>query len=188
MIGISRLFHEQQLLDKMIADKLGKTVKDFLPERTLALVVEIAEAANECRCFKFWSEQRGVRRGTDNEMLYELADILHFTLGTANSFGLTVEDLKESFDEERLERRWDKLFAHGLTVAFNELLLDASNLLRESAPRAFWPMPMLNKNVFAWILEDLFVITHMLGFSMMELEAAYYEKLEINYQRQKEGY
>lgn len=65
-MNLTRLFETQDILDKRIVKEKGLEGKDLLPEKILALQVELGELANEWRGFKFWSENKSPRTKIDS--------------------------------------------------------------------------------------------------------------------------
>src|SRR6185437_10161779 len=75
-MNFSTLFTMQRELDTFI--QTNQDVKrDVFKEKGLALVVELAELANETRCFKFWSTKGPSERAV---ILEEYVDSIHFIL------------------------------------------------------------------------------------------------------------
>lgn len=60
-MNLQRLFKLQAELDQFVIEKKGIQGRDLLPERILALQVELGECANEWRGFKFWSNNQSPR-------------------------------------------------------------------------------------------------------------------------------
>ena len=58
---LTKLFSMQRELDSFIQNNRDEQTDVFL-EKGLALLVELAELANETRCFKFWSYERPIRK------------------------------------------------------------------------------------------------------------------------------
>lgn len=175
-INIQRLYTMQAKFDEEVADAAGVTVTEVNTERGLALLVEIAEAANECRCFKFWSTQQGVLRGTLDDFKDELADVLHFALGVAYQYNMKPLDVREAWDSRQRYR-------HPLTISekFATLMASAARFagIADTANRSYLLPEVFG--VFNLICEDF-------GISADELEEAYLKKHETNKQRQREGY
>lgn len=71
------LQHAQQQLDKMIFGRHQLRRDQTRPQRSLALVVELAELANVERQFKYWSRSRPV---DSHRLTEEYVDALHFLL------------------------------------------------------------------------------------------------------------
>lgn len=80
-----RLSALQAELDNFIAETQGLHIVDHTDEHLLALIVELAEVANEEKSFKYWKAQRDVNR---DALLEELVDVLHFILSRGNMFNL----------------------------------------------------------------------------------------------------
>ena len=59
---LEKLFDMQRELDERIIREKGLIGQDLLPNRILALQVELGELANEWRGFKFWSRNQDPRR------------------------------------------------------------------------------------------------------------------------------
>lgn len=131
----------------------------------LALLVEIGELANATRCFKHWSVKDPESK---ERLLDEYADILHFYLSIGNQIGYTynlyVEDVEDT--------------AGSTEKAFNFVY--------------FWVGSLINDGYaqidYAQIGICLEMLAEQLGFEDREIEAAYWSKHEVNYQRQKAGY
>ena len=52
------IFKEQRILDAHIHKNHNITYAKVMNERIVALATELAELANEVRCFKFWSYKK----------------------------------------------------------------------------------------------------------------------------------
>lgn len=76
-INLSLLFKEQKKLDEFIHKKHKLTYKKIFMETKLALFVELAELANEIKCFKFWSIKGS---GPKEKIFEEYVDGLHFII------------------------------------------------------------------------------------------------------------
>jgi len=57
-MNLTKLFEMQRVLDERIVKEKGLEGKDLLPQKILALQVELGECANEWRGFKFWSNRQ----------------------------------------------------------------------------------------------------------------------------------
>ncbi|MDE5553349.1 MAG: dUTPase, partial [Malacoplasma sp.] len=77
-IKINEFFLLQEKLDNVVHKNHNiKNPMDVFIQRKLALAVEIAELANEVKCFKYWS----VKKEDNKEKIGdEYADVLHFIL------------------------------------------------------------------------------------------------------------
>ncbi|GIN13176.1 hypothetical protein J26TS2_30430 [Shouchella clausii] len=184
-MNLTKLFEIQKELDRKIIEKKGLEGRDLLPERILALQVELGECANEWRGFKFWSEDREPRtkiakpfandmRGDgyiyQNPLLEEYVDCLHFIL----SIGLEVGVTANKFISFKLDSITDQF------IELNYQIYRVKQLSEWSKQRARLDWVMLF---------DLFMgLGEMLGFSPGEIEDAYLAKNEVNHERQVNGY
>lgn len=150
---------EQYKLDMAIMVPRGLNYNSTKTMRIVAAMVEIGEVANEIRAFKFWSNKM---RSSDDVIIEELIDVLHFVLSLLNADGIQAQhaDIRpyktSGFDNQIMG-----------------LYLSVAN----------WD-GMHWKSAVQYFLG----LAAMLGFSGEDLERAYRRKNEINYQRQEEGY
>jgi len=84
-MNLQQLFTMQKELDHFI-EKTQKIERDVFKEKGLALMVELAELANETRCFKFWSTKGPSAREV---ILEEYVDSIHFILSLGLLKGYT---------------------------------------------------------------------------------------------------
>ncbi|MCG7335474.1 dUTP diphosphatase [Sporosarcina sp. ACRSM] len=159
---LTTLFSMQRELDAFIQQNRDKQTDVFL-EKGLALLVELAELANETRCFKFWS-QKGPSEET--VILEEYVDSIHFLL----SLGIEKElDTLSDWPEGEVEGNLTQLFLKTTAVIhrfLNELTMEAYQEI--------------------WIHYG--AIAKKLGFTNEDIIKAYIAKNEENYERQKTGY
>ncbi|MET1014030.1 MAG: dUTP diphosphatase [Paenisporosarcina sp.] len=159
---LQSLFTMQKTLDVYIQTEKNISHDVFL-EKGLALLVELAELANETRCFKFWSE----KGPSENDViLEEYVDSIHFllSLGIEMNFN-SLESWPKSHENESLTL----LFLHTQS-SINHFLLD--------------PSLDLYKDVWSWYG----AIAANLGFTHKDVVQAYIKKNEKNYERQRSGY
>ena len=91
---LSQLFTMQQELDSFI-QKNREVKRDVFQEKGLALLVELAELANETRSFKFWS----AKGPSEIEViLEEYVDSIHFLLSLGIEKGF--EEMTDWPEEE----------------------------------------------------------------------------------------
>ncbi|MFJ7950263.1 dUTP diphosphatase [Lysinibacillus sp. NPDC096418] len=161
-MNLHKLFEMQKGLDAFI-EKTQKIEHDVFKEKGLALMVELAELANETRCFKFWSTKGPSERGI---ILEEYVDSIHFILSLGLLKGFTSIE-KWPVTEEKCD----------LTETF---LMTQESILK------FIHNPTENGYLDIW--QCYAVIANNLGFSFDDVVRAYIEKNEENYQRQRTGY
>lgn len=173
-------------MQKDLRDHIGYEGEDKKEKMLLALLVEVAECANEWRGFKYWSTKQeprleGSRSAKDalgapvieyyNPLLEEYVDGLHFVL----DYGLEIY-----MNPERLDIR-NYGPNESITKAFlvlNEIIIG----LRTQSNGTFLVMH------YEFLLSQYFLLGEMLGFSDDDIFYAYVEKNRINHKRQNEGY
>ncbi len=189
-MNLTKLFETQAELDKKIIEGKGLHGVDLLGEKILALQVELGELANEWQLFKFWKDDPKSRtkvfRWFDsfgekievehdpnmlvenfeqkvsevNPLLEEYVDCLHFILGIGNEL-----EQKPPICDLNLQ-------STSITKQFNGL---------------FYAVSKIRSDYYDVVMQ--FVgLGKMLGFTSKQIEQAYYEKNEINHERQENGY
>lgn len=159
---LTKLFSMQRELDSFI-QKNRETQTDVFQEKGLALLIELAELANETRCFKFWSTKGP---SDDAVILEEYVDSIHFllSLGIEKEFTTLL-----TWPEGEVEGDLTQLFLK-TTGAIHRFLLELTMEAYESV----------------WIHYG--AIAKELGFTNEDIIHAYIAKNEENYNRQKTGY
>lgn len=161
-MNLNKLFIMQQSLDEYIQS--NKRVKeDIFYKKGLALLVELAELANETKCFKFWSEKGPSERSV---ILEEYVDSIHFLLS------LGIEKNLQHIQEWPSEKRNGDLSTLFLTTS--------------KAIHCFLENPAIEEYKEVWIQYG--AIAEKLGFTNEEIINAYISKNEKNYERQRSGY
>lgn len=123
--------------------------------------MELGELANETRCFKCWSKKA---RSSDDVFLEEFVDGVHFIL----SFVL----VKRLCFSEKVE---DTVMSE--TDQFN-------TVYEERVEFKLSP----NQDNYNKLIICSLQLGRLLGFNEDAIQDAYYKKIEINYERQNEGY
>ena len=159
---LTKLFSMQRELDAYIQQNRLEQTDVFL-EKALALLIELAELANETRCFKFWS-QKGP--SADEVILEEYVDSIHFLLSLGIEKGF--DDLEE-WPQGEVGGELTQLFLE-TNGSIHRFLLDTT---RES---------------YAAIWINYGAVARSLGFTNDEIILAYLKKNEENYTRQNSGY
>lgn len=158
---LTQLYKMQYGLDLFISNN-RKEKADVFNEKGLALFVELAELANETRCFKFWSAKGP---SENSVILEEYVDSIHFILSLGIEKGFELS----SWPEGQIEGELTELFLK-TTISINTFL---EKLTIES-------------------YEDLWIhygaIAGKLGFTNENIIEAYIAKNEENYNRQNTGY
>ncbi|RFU65951.1 dUTP diphosphatase [Peribacillus glennii] len=164
-MNLAKLFEMQAALDRHIETSHGLEKEDLVERKVLALLVELGELANETRCFKFWSVKGP---SAEETILEEYVDGIHFilSLGIVRSFqeAVTDWDSEESTQKE-------------LTGQFL-VLYDAINTYRMKQTR----------EAYRRLFMEYINLGGMLGFGADKVETAYFEKNQVNFERQEQGY
>ncbi len=209
-MNLTKLFETQDKLDDRIIEEKGLQGQDLLDKKILALQVELGELANEQRSWKFWSEDQEPNRGkeiavecdfcegagrnfmtgdycpecdgsgmdgeyvkTEDNLLEEYADNFHFILSIGNYL-----------DFQDVMPHYSMIATHNIEKQFNLLFYNVSKLSQLNN----WNSRADEKSIYNSIFNDFLGLGKMLGFTWEQIEAAYYEKNEINHTRQKNGY
>jgi len=162
------LFEMQKRLDKYIEEN-NRVERDVFREKLLALTVELAELANETRCFKFWS-----RKGPSPKpvLIEEYVDSIHFLLSLGILKGM--EDLHEWPEGEEAEEAEEAGDLTGLFIQTQREILNFGDRQDRASYKAVWV--------------HYRAIAEALGFTAEDVVTAYREKNEENYARQQRGY
>ncbi|UTR15558.1 dUTP diphosphatase [Salipaludibacillus sp. LMS25] len=166
-MNFSKLFEMQKTLDTYIETKQGLHDEALLERKLLALQVELAELANETRCFKFWSTKGPSERDV---ILEEYVDGIHFILSIGLEYGY--------------DKTCHCQYPESVSVSKEVLVTDFFNVtdkllnLRKEG----------SKNAFEALFTSYLTIGAHLGFSGEDVEQAYMKKNDVNKQRQDQGY
>jgi dimeric dUTPase (all-alpha-NTP-PPase superfamily) len=162
-VNLAKLYNMQRGLDSHIQMNHQLQNESLIEKKILALLVEIGELANETRCFKFWSLKAPA---TTEKIVEEYVDGIHFIL----SLGLDCQ-----FDQMDIR-----------------ITPDQSESLTEQFLSVFGAVHEFRKTQsfddFIKLFSAYFVLGEMLGFSQEDIEEAYIQKNEVNYERQQKGY
>lgn len=161
-LNLKELNQLQNTLDNHIMENHNLNRKQTTQPRILALLVELAESANETRCFKFWSLKPSSQLAIIEE---ELSDVLHFII----SLNLNLETPLEFLTITEMDADLTDLFL----IAFQQ----AIELKRE-----------LTAMTIAKMLNIFFNIVLKVGSSPQALLQAYLHKNQVNHQRQDQQY
>lgn len=189
-MNIPKLFETQRLLNSHIDEKHPAQIKEArLTDKVLALSAELMECANEWRGFKFWSNDRAPRNKcmkcqfteTPHEcripLLEEFVDCLHLIISIGLDFNVSPDELfvpsstKVTSSNMFISIQRDVLDLH----FYNKQTPTLEDLERRET---------LCKLTFIRILE----LGITFGFTVEQIEAAYYSKNKINHARQDNHY
>jgi len=172
-MNLDKIFELQRNLDKHIElEHPYQEGEDRFEKKILALMVEVAELANETRCFKYWSNKAPAEKG---RILEEYVDGIHFFISLAIDFGIKPNELVVTCDytEETIEKSFNTLF-HWIS--------DISQVLKFQVPFRLETELLVSFSLYINIAEKF------LDFTWEEIEQAYINKNKINHERQESGY
>lgn len=174
-MNLAKLFETQ----KVLRERIAYNEPDRFDKLILALLVEIGECANEWRGFKFWSTNQEPRikkydflssspekKVYKNPLLEEYVDGLHFVLEIGLEIGYTGDSI---YYEEHHQYQSDSIIDQ-----FQEVFRYA--------------MAFHLSDKFYALLHSYLYLGKMLGFTWEQIEQAYFEKNQINHERQNNGY
>lgn len=209
-MNLTKLFETQRILDARIMEKHTELVgQNNLDWKILALQVELGECANEWRGFKKWSNDQeprvsvicnwckgngfidnfepfgeghstnecdecdGTGKENRNPLLEEYVDCLHFILSIGLELNINVKGMEKFSVFDTYPNRTE-------IFIFSKLFKDISNMLGQENDDVLADY----YRSFQWLLE----LGCKLGFTWEQIEQAYYDKNEINHERQNTGY
>ena len=166
-INLYALAQQQMGLDDMVfKNKQGIDRESTLPQRKVALLVELGELANELRFFKYWSNNQKPK--DRKRVVDEFADVLHFTLSyVIDGYGWNKDVLKEEL--EAIE----PLNYIDLTAQFTVI---------------YYTITAGGANRSTMILRYVLGLAQLLDISEEEIVKIYADKHSINIERQNTGY
>ncbi|QKS71678.1 dUTP diphosphatase [Paenalkalicoccus suaedae] len=212
-MNLTPLFEVQRKLDDKIVQEKGLEGQDLLPEKVLALLVELGELANEWRGFKFWSEGREAR--TEYVCKFcEGSELVSTTAEFGNEeqgFDLYEVDVScpvcDDVNTDKnplLEEYVDCLhfilsIGNDLQITDYEVWTHAdTHYVRHQFTEVFDSVTTLNllinlndKNiqvVYEVLVARFLALGEMLGFTWKQITQAYMEKNRVNHERQANGY
>jgi dimeric dUTPase (all-alpha-NTP-PPase superfamily) len=182
-MNLEKLFQTQ----KVLRDRINYNGEDRFNKLVLALLVEIGECANEWRGFKFWSKNQKPRKEHSrlsedlfgvpvveyyNPLLEEYVDGLHFVLELGIELDIfNIEGVEAFKAKSGITQQFTALYKH---ISGLKMQLEASY---KSGIGKYYHI----FNMYIGLGE-------MLGFTWEQIEQAYYDKNQINHERQDNGY
>lgn len=164
-MNLQVLLLKQGFLDKNIKKRAGE-VPELENKMELALLVELAELANEVQSFKYWKQSKKM---DESKIREEWADCLHFAL--------------------MLERKRKQVtFTINPNLWFDEIpksLLDDNEALTDAFRDAY--KFIVNKEDLC-PLKTIIRLGYQLGMTDENMVSEYNKKWEKNLQRQKNNY
>ena len=115
------VYQKNNELDDIFINKFNSD-KDMFKKNKLELIVEIAEFANETKCFKYWTK----KKMNKELVLEEYADCIIMTLCLYHYYNLELNDLDYPISGDI-----NDTFARMFNLASNLYFSDDINLLKE---------------------------------------------------------
>ncbi|WP_121611479.1 dUTP diphosphatase [Mesobacillus foraminis] len=163
-MNTEKLFAMQKNLDRHIEEKHGLASEDLFGRKILALLVELGELANETRCFKFWSTKAPSERQI---ILEEFVDGIHFILSLGIECSFTAPEYRNGVTLSNHSVYEQFLVVYGAVTSFQLTKAEKQ---------------------YHYLFSSYMELGKMLGFTPEDIEQAYIEKNEVNYERQRKGY
>lgn len=164
-MNINKLFILQRALDKHILEEQGLKSEHLILKKKTALRTELGELMNEIpEYFKFWSAKKKNDLG---KALVEYVDGLHFVL----SIGLEIDCDIEEVSKQLSKVKFRKIHPLLLLEELHSFIGHASS-----------------PDYFTGFILNYLELGLALGFSLGDIEQAYYSKNMINHTRQDTGY
>jgi dimeric dUTPase (all-alpha-NTP-PPase superfamily) len=185
MMNLKKLFELQRQLDERIIREKGIEGQDLLPQKILALQVELGELANEWRGFKFWSNDQKPRREKihysasyvplrkSDPLLEEYVDCLHFILSIGLELNIAPKLITGIYE------------CPNVLEQFNSVFEDVSHFW--SSVNEDWGYES-QVEFYVEIFRGFKALGRMLGFTWEQIEEAYLRKNAVNHQHQESGY
>jgi len=205
-MNLQKLFEAQAELDEHIEKKHPrKDGEDRLSKKILALQVELAECAQESRCFKFWRNDQEPRTEIpiDCPYCYGKGYMNHDEVFEGGEpwpckrcDGSGVYGYKNPLLEEYADGL-HFILSIGLEtgkykeVEFQALYADEQDIVMQfnvlfDKVGDFYAYR--TKGNYQIVLSLFLALGEMLGFTWEQIEAAYFEKNAVNHSRQENGY
>ncbi|MEK4711089.1 dUTP diphosphatase [Bacillus sp. FSL R10-2780] len=167
MLNIQKIFEAQDKIDRKVVEVHGLEGQNLTGDVTQALYTELGELSNEIGFFKYWKKNK---KDDKSRQYDEWADCMHFMASLGNKYG-HVDYILSLFlkKDDVLLNKKDTLPYH---LAFEAIYKGELNDEFDYG------------NAFA----ALIVIGLKLGMTFEDMEKAYFDKNQVNYDRLASGY
>ncbi|HDR7258789.1 dUTP diphosphatase [Bacillus paranthracis] len=167
MLNMQKIFEAQDKLDRKVVKVHCLQDQNLNGDVTQALYTELGELSNEIGFFKYWKKNK---RNDKARKYDEWADCLHFVASLGNKYGHVELILGTS----RTYKIADKFIEN--ECSFHKLL---SKMYKADYSCIF---------EYSDALSALLAIGKKMGMSDEDMEKAYFEKNQVNYDRLASGY
>lgn len=186
-MNFTEMMEKQAQLDEFIMLNQGLPGYGVI-NKCIALSCEVSECLNEWQGFKDWKVSNAPKR---LEMIEEYADIMAFAFGIGNALGADKSNItyNVAYNEKHradvglcfmiLQQSVLTLYAHLLKYVKEENgFIRFRDIVREEKAAV----------LANFVLIEMVKLAAALGLTPEEIEGAYYCKMNINYDRQKNNY
>lgn len=170
MLNIQKIFEEQDKLDCKVVEVHGLEGENLTGDVTQALYTELGELSNEIGFFKYWKKNKKDDKARQYD---EWADCMHFLASLGNKYG-HVEVI--SSDDVQLGYKGEVVKLLERNVSYHNLL------------DAIYKSDLSDVVDYGTSLICLITIGMKLGMTFEDMEKAYFDKNQINYNRLASGY
>ncbi|MCU5414810.1 dUTP diphosphatase [Bacillus wiedmannii] len=170
MLNIQKIFEAQDKLDRKVVEVHGLEGQNLTGDVTQALYTELGELSNEIGFFKYWKKNKKNDKARQYD---EWADCMHFIASLGNKYGhvetILLEKIKDGFEK-------DVNYAIETQIPYHELF------------EIIYKAQLNSVKDYVISLAALVVIGLKLGMTYEEMEKAYFDKNQVNYDRLASGY
>ena len=177
---LNYLQEEQKKLDIFIHQQNKLEMKDTFFLRKIALLVEIGEAANELKSFKYWKKDKNINLEKSQE---ELIDCLHFFLSLANCSRIDFNEYFSPETEKNLNKNKILLTIFRITTKLR-WPKEPKEKIREREEKK----TKSEKFYYYWWLSIFEKLCQQIDFDEKKLLETYNRKNKDNRQRQLDNY
>lgn len=165
-MDLIKLYESQMKLEQIVRENIGMTEEEFtsvemIDKRIFAFKVELGELANEHGWFKYWKQSHLMDR---DKTLEELVDCVHFLLAIG------------------IYRKYARF-----VVELNNVDVYTALTIKDLYT-GIMERPIKSAGQWKGSLEQLVAIGIKLGYSIEQIELAYYSKNRKNIERQQNNY
>ena len=170
MLKLQSIFEAQDKLDRKAVEVHGLEGQNLTGDVTQALYTELGELSNEIGFFKYWKKNKKDDKARQYD---EWADCMHFMASLGNKYGY-VERISDDTAQKTIRFNMDTMIETGVTY----------HHLFDSIYKSDFREIMY----YAVSLSCLLTIGMKLGMTFEDMEKAYFDKNQVNYDRLASGY
>ncbi|PEU05205.1 hypothetical protein CN527_02360 [Bacillus cereus] len=167
MLNIQKIFEAQDKLDRKVVEVHGLEGRNLTGDVTQALYTELGELSNEIGFFKYWKKNKKDDKARQYD---EWADCMHFMASLGNKYGHVELILGTS----KTFKIAEKFIEHD--YSFHKLL----SIIYKTDYSCIFD--------YSHALSALLAIGKKMEMSGEDMEKAYFEKNQVNYDRLASGY